>query len=304
MKIIVNPQYEYLYEKIKQIPTLFEKRGEVVYDGRNILKRTTIGGVDVVIKSFKKPHLINRIVYTFFRKSKAFRSYIYSMEIQKHGFSTPEPVAMIEQYSKGLLSHSYYICCYDDGETVRALMDGVVAGNEDKLKAFAHYTAALHTAGILHLDYSPGNILIHQADKGEYYFSLVDVNRMRLVNDVDCPAAAENLRRLCNSREVLSYIAKQYALLRGWDVRKMDQLATCYSDKFFADYIFRRAGRKIQGKHIATIIIYFKLCRYFRQQLSSSCTLHQQLYNKEKQMYNTYFSQYDYRHILTGEYSM
>jgi len=33
--------------------------------------------------------------------------------------------------------HSYYICCYDGGETVRSLMDGKVEGNEDKLSAFA-----------------------------------------------------------------------------------------------------------------------------------------------------------------------
>lgn len=303
MKIIINPEYEYLYEKIKQIPDLFEKRGEVVYDGRNILKRATIDNIDVVVKSFKKPHFINRIVYTFFRKSKAIRSYIYSMEILKHGFNTPEPIAMIEEYNKGLLSHSYYICCYDNGETVRNLMDGVVAGNEDKLKSFAQYTVALHTAGILHLDYSPGNILIHHTEKG-YHFSLVDVNRMCLVTEVDNTIAAKNLRRLCNSREVLSYIAVQYALLRGWDTKEMEQLTTWYSDKFFNEYIFRRAAKKIQGKHIGTIIIYFKLCRYFRKRLPKTLALYQKLYKKEKQMYITYFSQYDYRSILTADYSI
>ena len=92
---------------------------------------------------------------------------------------------MIEQFQSGLLSHSYYICCYDGGETVRSLMDGKVEGNEDKLSAFARYTAALHQAGILHLDYSPGNILIHQNDADEYSFSLVDVNRMQLLSDID-----------------------------------------------------------------------------------------------------------------------
>jgi len=35
------------------------------------------------------PHIINRVVYSFFRQSKAERSYIYSMEIQQHGFDTP-----------------------------------------------------------------------------------------------------------------------------------------------------------------------------------------------------------------------
>ena len=60
-------------------------------------------------------------------------------------------------------------------------MGGKVEGNEDRLLAFARYTAALHQAGILHLDYSPGNILIHHNEIDGYSFSLVDVNRMQLL---------------------------------------------------------------------------------------------------------------------------
>ena len=139
MRVIVNPKYAHLQKEIEEIPRSFQKERDVVYDGRNVLKRIGLGSIDVVVKSFKKPHIINRVVYSFFRQSKAERSYIYSM-------------AMIEQFQNGLLSHSYYICCYDGGETVRSLMDGKVEGNEDKLSAFARYTAALHQAGILHLD--------------------------------------------------------------------------------------------------------------------------------------------------------
>ena len=159
MRVIVNPKYTHLQKQIEEIPKFFADEGKVVYDGRNILKRISLDNVDVVVKSFKKPHIINRVVYSYFRQSKAARSYIYSMELQKHGFNTPEPIAMIEQFQKGLLTNSYYVCCYDNGETVRYLMDGKVEGNEDKLLAFARYTFALHQAGILHLDYSPGNIL-------------------------------------------------------------------------------------------------------------------------------------------------
>ena len=84
--------------------------------------------------------------------------------------------------------------------------------------AFARYTAALHQAGILHLDYSPGNILIHQNEANEYSFSLVDVNRMQLLSDIDCDMVCRNMCRLCISREVLTYIMTEYASLRGWDV--------------------------------------------------------------------------------------
>lgn len=301
MRITINPRYEYLQEQIRHIPELFEQKGEVIYEARNVLRRTFIGDLEVVVKSFQQPHIINRIAYSFFRKSKAVRSYIYSTEIIKHGFCSPEPVAVIEQFSSGLLTNSYYVCRYDDGETVRALMGGCVAGNEDKLKAFARYTVELHRAGILHLDYSPGNILIHSSEEG-YSFSLVDVNRLSLVSKVDCEMLAENLRRLCSSREVLNYVVGEYASTLGWDVKKMQERATWYSDRFFEDFTFRRAVKKIHGRHIPTIILCFKVFRKLRKWLGNSSLISRKLYKKEKKMYDTYFSQYDYRRVFASEY--
>lgn len=301
MRVIINPKYTHLQKEIENIPKSFKKEEDVVYDGRNILKRIKLGGIDVVVKSFKKPHIINRVVYSFFRQSKAERSYIYSMEIQEHGFDTPEPIAMIEQFQRGLLSHSYYICCYDGGETVRCLMDGKVEGNEDKLSAFARYTVALHEAGILHLDYSPGNILIHQNNANEYTFSLVDVNRMQLLSEIDCDKVCRNMCRLCISREVLTYIMTEYASLRGWDVAATVKLALYYSDQFFTHYIYRRAARKEKEKHIVRLILLFRIFRSVRKSFSWE-PLSRSLLKKEKRIYDTYLYQYDYCNLLTADY--
>lgn len=301
VRILVSPKYKYLQEHIRLIPELFEQEGEVVYESRNILKKMTFNGMDVVVKSFKRPHIINRIVYSFFRKSKAVRSYFYSNEILNHNFCVPDPIAVIEQFDSKLLTNSYYICCYDDGETVRSLMDGVVAGNEDKLKAFAGYTADLHRSGILHLDYSPGNILIH-FDNGEYHFSLVDVNRLRIVDNVDYEMAAENFRRLCYSREVLSYIVEQYAIIRGWDAQKMEERATWYSDRFFMDFTYRRAAKKNSRQHIWMVILCFKISRSLRGLFPKTSKVYGWLFEREKQMYTTYFSPHDYRRVFALEY--
>ena len=302
MRVIVNPKYAHLQKEIEEIPRSFQEKGDVVYDGRNVLKRIGLGSIDVVVKSFKKPHIINRVVYSFFRQSKAERSYIYSMEIQQHGFDTPEPVAMIEQFQSGLFSHSYYICCYDGGETVRSLMDGKVEGNEDKLSAFARYTAALHQAGILHLDYSPGNILIHQNDANEYSFSLVDVNRMQLLSDIDCDTVCRNMCRLCISREVLTYIMTEYASLRGWDVESTVSLALRYSDQFFTHYIYRRAARKEKERHIVSLILFFRLYRSVRKFFSWEPHISRFLLKKEKRIYDTYLCKYDYCELLSADY--
>lgn len=302
MRVIINPKYEHLQKQIEGIPDFFENEGDVVYDGRNILKRVNLGNVDVVVKSFKKPHVINRVVYSYFRQSKAARSYIYSMELQKHGFKTPEPVAMIEQYEQGLLSRSYYICCYDGGDTVRGLMGGKVGGNEDKLLAFARYTATLHQAGILHLDYSPGNILIHQNDPHQYSFSLVDVNRMQLLSVIDCDTVCRNMRRLCTSQEALVYIMTEYASIRGWDTKYTVDLSLYYTNQFFKRYVFRRAARKETSKHIVSHILIFRLSRSCRSLLSHSSGAYRQLWKKEKDIYDTYLQKYDYQRIFLKDY--
>lgn len=302
MRVIINPKYAHLQKHIEGIPDFFENEGDVVYDGRNILKRVNLDNVDVVVKSFKKPHIINRVVYSFFRQSKAERSYIYSMEIQKHGFETPEPVAMIEQYQRGLLSRSYYICCYDSGETVRGLMGEGVQGNEDRLLAFARYTAALHQAGILHLDYSPGNILIHQNEPNQYSFSLVDVNRMQLLSDIDCDTVCRNMCRLCTSQEALVYIMTEYASVRGWDVKYTVDLSLYYTNQFFKRYVFRRAARKETAKHIVSRILIFRLSRSCRSLFSQSSGAYRCLWKKEKDIYDTYLQKYDYQNIFFKDY--
>ena len=68
--MIVNPKYTHLQKQIEEIPKFFADEGKVVYDGRNILKRISLDNVDVVVKSFKKPHIINRVVYSYFRNPK------------------------------------------------------------------------------------------------------------------------------------------------------------------------------------------------------------------------------------------
>lgn len=65
---------------------------------------------------------------------------------------------------------------------------------KDLIIAFAQYTANLHQAGIMHRDYSPGNILFDQID-GEYHFMLVDINRMTF-GEISVDMGCANFARL------------------------------------------------------------------------------------------------------------
>lgn len=65
-----------------------------------------------------------------------------------------------------------------DYRSIRPYLDGTLQ-NSALLKAFAKYTSQLHMRGIVHKDYSPGNILWKYNEvSGEYSFYIVDVNKM------------------------------------------------------------------------------------------------------------------------------
>ena len=87
----------------------FKADTKVLYDQRNIIKLFEINGKRYVVKSFRIPHLINRIVYSFFRKSKAERSYINTKKLESLNIGTPPPVAYIEFYSSFLIKESFIL---------------------------------------------------------------------------------------------------------------------------------------------------------------------------------------------------
>ena len=179
MNIVIHPQYEYLTDFIHRLPAFFEKEGTTIYDGRNRIKVFQINGLLLNVKRFRKPILINRLIYSFLRAPKAKRSYEYALRLREKGIDTPEPIAYILCEEKGLLSWSYFIS-FQMPETYHTLYEagqGPIEENSELFRALGTYTAHLHQKGIYHRDYSPGNILYHQEPDG-IHFSLIDINRM------------------------------------------------------------------------------------------------------------------------------
>ena len=77
------------------IKSFFKDSRESIHKARNEIKILNFNGMQVVAKSFKKPNIFNRIVYSFFRDSKAKKSYMYAKKI---GHFTPKPIGYIEFY--------------------------------------------------------------------------------------------------------------------------------------------------------------------------------------------------------------
>jgi serine/threonine protein kinase len=210
------PQYGYLEESFKNIQSLFAGDTHSIHKARNELKIIDIQGIKTVVKSFKVPHLLNRIVYSNFRHSKAYKSYHNALRLQELNISTPQPIALIEFFESGLLSESYFISEYFEYDfTIRTPLLEPLEDRETIFTAFAAYTYELHQKGVWHLDYSPGNILIKRTENG-YQFSIVDINRMEF-RDITPIQGCENFNKLWASDDELAIMGREYARLSGLD---------------------------------------------------------------------------------------
>ena len=157
MRIHVNPASDRLRSFAEHLPELFENGGEVLHTGRNTIKAFDVGGgCRVAVKRFRRPNLFQAFVYTFFRRSKARRSYEHAVRLRALGIDSPEPIAWSEYRRHGLLSDSYYISrCSDYTPLSQTTGHFPSAGTVPVLEAFARFAGQLHEQGIEHRDFNP-----------------------------------------------------------------------------------------------------------------------------------------------------
>ncbi|MBD5230932.1 MAG: hypothetical protein HDS66_02085 [Bacteroidales bacterium] len=149
---------------------------EIIYAGRNRVGRVSRGGHSLIIKEFRQPNVVNRYVYTTLRRSKARRSLENACRLLAMGFATPAPYLWLEKRRGLCLGLSYYVCEEVAGRDLRFL-----DSNPDTprlLPALAAEMGRLHSAGVWHKDFSPGNVLYTPAAQGGFTFHYIDLNRM------------------------------------------------------------------------------------------------------------------------------
>ena len=206
-----NQQLEQQTKLLQYLPQLFAQSTDILYQKRNTIK---VVEEQYVVKLFAVPSFFKRLIYTIF-PSKARRSFIYA---QRLGSLTPKPVAYVETQKGGLLYESYYISCLSLCTHVlkEIIKDSNFPNRNEIFAAFGRFTAQLHNNGILHADYSMGNVLFEPTDHGAD-FQLVDLNRMRFGQHINCRKGCRNLERIDTDKHALSTIAKAYAEARGFD---------------------------------------------------------------------------------------
>ena len=219
-KLLLNPKYEAFRDHLLNIQNIFKSSDESIHKARNELKIVELEGIKCVVKSFKVPHLVNRIAYTHVREGKAKKSYTNALKLQALYVSTPEPIGIIEFFKSGLLSESYFISVYEPYDfTIREVFHHKVENTQNILKEFAHFSYDIHQKGVWHVDYSLGNILITKQTNG-YKFSLVDINRMQF-KTIPSEEGLKNFNKFwAKDKHDLIIIAKEYARLASFDEEK------------------------------------------------------------------------------------
>lgn len=243
LSIKINPRYEHLRSFILSIPQRLESEGTTIHDGRNMIKVfTSPDGLQLNVKRYHRPSAFNAVVYsTSLRKPKGLRAYTYPPILAAKGIETPEEVAYIEERNAlGMIGFSYFISVQCDyPRRLYEVGNAAPEVYEPLAMALARLAAKMHDAGILHRDFSPGNILWDIRD-GEYRFSVVDINRMGF-GPVDIKAGCSNFARLWGPKRFVSILVREYARLRGFDPDKAEDITMACRFRFWNKYLRKRS---------------------------------------------------------------
>ncbi len=214
-----NQEFAFFVESLSSARAWFLENGEAIHQDRNVLKRfdsDLFNGLDdaVVVKSFKIPNPVSRLIYSFFRPSKAKRSFRNSVELVKAGFSVPSPLAYIEFFNAGLLRESFYFSReFSYGCTLHEVYRKQMFEREDVLPLVVKEAYKMHQSGFLHRDFSHGNVLVSK--KADLYtFAFVDLNRL-YKGKVSFEFGLKSLVRLATDERSTEILAEHYALCAG-----------------------------------------------------------------------------------------
>ena len=215
-----NPKFSNLSDILNEIFVNFNFKGKILVNGqRNAIKLFEVEGITLNIKSFKRPNLFNKIVYRYFRKSKARRSFEFASKLMEMQIGTPQPVAFFENYDFVGLKESYYACEHlENVFEFREIVQNEAFENRDFIiRKFTQFTFEMHEKGIEFLDHSPGNTLIRKNNDGSYSFFLVDLNRMQFHETIDFKTRMKNLSKITHKKDMIAVMSNEYAKLSKGD---------------------------------------------------------------------------------------
>jgi hypothetical protein len=249
MNKAIHPKFADKTNEITHIIENFGSEGVLFIDGkRNKIKLFPLGGMTVNVKSFKVPNILNKLVYRFFRKGKAQRSYEFANKLLEKGIGTPQPIAYFENKGPFSLKDSYYMSEQLEADlTYRQLIEiPDYPEHNIILRQFTRFTYKLHELGIEFLDHTPGNTLIKKTGHEQYEFFLVDLNRMNFHSSkMTLNQRVINMAKLTPEPSLVTVMCDEYAKLYGVPYEELHRLMIKHT-QYFANRFHRK--RRIKEK--------------------------------------------------------
>lgn len=185
------------------------EEGDVIYAKRNTLRSYN----GFITKQFAVPSLWRGIIYGWFCKSKAQRSYEYAKRL---GVQTPSPIAYREVRYCGVLRQSWYVCQESECKyTFNDLIHNKDFSNRSQiLYSIGRFTAELYKQGVYHQDYSGGNILFNEDGSK---IDVIDLNRIKFYKKMPLKKGLQLFERLNIDKDALSILGAAFAQILGLD---------------------------------------------------------------------------------------
>ena len=201
------------------VPRRFaEGDGEVLHAGRNELRLFNVGRRKFVAKRYKRVGMLQRVVYSLFRRTKAHRAFDYARVFRARGIDTPHEVAYIEQREHGWFTTGYFICEDSPYPSAFHALEEAPEPDRSLIDALVAFVLTMHKRGILHGDLNFGNFLCERLADGRVNFAMVDINRSHFCKGMPSKnECIDNLTTVTHRRDLYDYIVRRYAHLRGWN---------------------------------------------------------------------------------------
>jgi hypothetical protein len=251
VSLTLHQKYKNQEKAVLQLLKSFFVEGNLIVKGsRNTIKSFDFNGEKVNVKFFKKPTFVKAIVYSFFRSSKAKRSFEYANYLLQHFIKTPFPIAYYEERNAfGLLKDSFYVSQHIDYNfTIRELIhDPLFPNRKIILEQFTEFTFLLHEAKVNFLDHSPGNTLVVDNGNLNYDFYLIDLNRMKF-EEMSLQKRMDNFKKMWLSKQMIQIVAKKYAELYNKDEQLLHSILLEKSTQFKRKIAKKKWLKRKMGK--------------------------------------------------------
>ena len=220
MKLILNPKYEHLRDYLTHLEEHFEKEGQEIHRGRNIIRTLKVGGLTLCVKRYQQPTLKRWLQQMTYKSPKSKLAYLSPLLLRERGFESPESIAYV-RFRHGFKAFTdYFVCLLSEYRySMDSLSERPEAEQEEIIASFASYVAHLHEGGFMHRDFAPSNILFDKIGD-RYHFSLVDTNSMKCCKPVNIEAGCRNLAQLSGDDRFFNTLIRIYASERHFNVER------------------------------------------------------------------------------------